>query len=155
MSQFLLRIAVNALALWVAALLVPGITLGSQGEPTGERLLGIVLVALLFGVLNALVKPIVTLLSLPLIIVTLGLFMFIVNALMLWVLSWAAGALGLAFHVDSFFWAAVLGSLVVTVVSMLLAVLLPDGKDHRRAAAAASAARQRAAARRATHGRPY
>lgn len=131
MRQFFLKTVVNGIALWVAALVVPGIAIGSQADGLGTRLLSVVLVALLFGVINTLVKPLVKLFSFPLIILSLGLFTFIINAAMLSLLSWASGALGLDFHVDSFFWSAVLGAVVVTFVAMLLNLLLPDGKDDR------------------------
>ncbi|ACV05318.1 phage holin family protein [Kytococcus sedentarius] len=131
MRQFFLKTVVNGIPLWVAALVVPGIAIGSQADGLGTRLLSVVLVALLFGVINTLVKPLVKLFSFPLIILSLGLFTFIINAAMLSLLSWASGALGLDFHVDSFFWSAVLGAVVVTFVAMLLNLLLPDGEDDR------------------------
>ncbi|WP_462418909.1 phage holin family protein [Kytococcus sp. Marseille-QA3725] len=131
MSNFFLKIVVNGVALWVASLVVPGIALGDDTGSLGERLLSILLVALLFGVINALVKPIVKFFSFPLIVLTLGLFSFVVNALMLWLLSWAAGSLGLDFHVETFFWAAILGAVVVSCVAMLLEVLVPDAEDDR------------------------
>ena len=82
--------------------------------------------AVIFGLVNAFVKPIAKLFSLPFIILTLGLFTLVVNALMLQMTSWLAGALNLDFHVDSFFWDAILGALVITFVSLLLNILIPD-----------------------------
>ena len=79
--------------------------------------------------MNALVKPIVTLFSLPFIVLTLGLFTLVVNALMLQLTSWLAGALNLDFHIDAFFWDAIFGALIITFVSLLLNILLPDGRD--------------------------
>jgi len=84
-------------------------------------------VAVIFGGLNALIKPILTILSLPVIILTLGLFTLIVNAAMLELTSWFAGQFNLAFHVDSFFWDAVIGSIIITIVSMILNLVVPDG----------------------------
>ncbi|MEV5922602.1 phage holin family protein, partial [Streptomyces pseudogriseolus] len=84
------------------------------------------LVALIFGVVNFLVKPVVKLLSLPLLILTLGLFTLVVNALMLLLTSWLADQLDLSFHVEGF-WTAVLGGLIISVVSWALNVVLPDG----------------------------
>jgi len=78
-------------------------------------------VALVFGALNAGVRPLLTLLSIPLIIVTLGLFIFVINALMLMLTSWVSGLLDLGFHVDGF-WAAFLGGLIVSVVSLVLSL---------------------------------
>jgi putative membrane protein len=128
MKSFLIKTAVNGVALWVAALAVPGIHLGEDDPELSTRLLTIGLVALVFGVLNALVKPIVSLFSLPFIILTLGLFTLVINAFMLQLTEWIAGPLGLDFSIDAFFWDAVIGAIVITLVSMVLNVLLPDGK---------------------------
>jgi putative membrane protein len=111
----------------VAALVIPGIHLGEDADQLSNRLLTIVLVALLFGVINAFVKPIAMLFSLPFIILTLGLFTLVVNALMLELTSGLSHALGLDFDVEHFFWDSVLGALVITLVSMILNLLLPDG----------------------------
>ncbi|WP_246104384.1 phage holin family protein [Rudaeicoccus suwonensis] len=129
MKNFAIKTGVNAIALWVAALVEPGITLAQGSKSTSSKLLTIVLVAVLFGIINAIIKPIATFFSFPLIVLTVGLFTFIVNALMLQLLSWSSGKLGLAFHVDHFFWSAVLGALVVSFVAILLNILLPD--DHK------------------------
>ena len=125
---FLLKTVVNGVALWVAALLVDGISLGEDDPDTTTRVLTILLVALLFGVINAVVKPIASVLAFPAIVLTLGLFTLIINAAMLWLTSWASGPLGLDFSVDSFFWDAVIGGIIVTLVSMVLNVVVPDGK---------------------------
>jgi len=122
--NFALRTVVNAVALGVAAWAIPGITFG--GGSTGQVIWTVVLVALIFGILNAFIKPIIKLISLPLIILTLGLFVFIVNALMLELTSWLAGKLDLPFHVEHFFWDAVLGGLIITFVSMLLSFIKTD-----------------------------
>ena len=92
-------------------------------------MLTILVVAVIFGLVNAFVKPIAKLFSLPLIILTLGLFTLVVNALMLQLTSWLAGALNLDFHVDSFFWDAIFGALVITFVSLLLNMLIPSGRE--------------------------
>jgi putative membrane protein len=119
----IVRLLVNAVALWIATLVVDGINV--DASTTSGEVLTILAVAALFGVVNLFVKPIVKLLSLPLYILTLGLFTFVVNALMLLLTSWVAGLLGVPFDVDGF-WNAVLGALVISVVSWLLNVLLPD-----------------------------
>jgi putative membrane protein len=125
--NILIKIAVNGVALWVAAWLVDGITLG---EGTfGSKFATVVLVAIVFGLINAFVKPIVKLLSLPFILLTLGLFTFIVNAFMLQLTEWISEPLGLNFHIDHFFWDAVFGAVIITIVSMLLNVLVPDHDD--------------------------
>ena len=120
--RFLVWVAVNALALAAATWLLDGITLPSA---TGtDRAVSLVLVAIVFGVVNAVVRPVVTLLSLPFIIATLGLLIFVINALMLLLTSWLAREVGLGFQVDSF-WTAVLGALVVTLATWILELLLP------------------------------
>jgi putative membrane protein len=126
MKNFLVKTGVNAVALWIAAIVVPGITLAQSSESTSSKVVTIIVVAAIFGVINAVVKPIAHFFSFPLIVLTLGLFTFVVNAFMLQILSWLSDSLGLAFHVDEFFWDAVLGALVVSFVSMLINMLLPD-----------------------------
>jgi putative membrane protein len=126
-----IKVLVNGVALWVAALVLSdGIHLGQRADSLSARLLTILFVAVVFGLVNAFVKPIAKLFSLPFIILTLGLFTLVVNALMLQITSWLAGALNLDFHVDSFFWDAILGALVITFVSLLLNILIPDGDDR-------------------------
>ncbi|MFC6704981.1 phage holin family protein [Flexivirga alba] len=126
MKNFLIKSGINAVALWIAAIVVPGITLAQGDKSTGSKVLTIIVVAIIFGLINAVVKPIAHFFSFPLIVLTLGLFTFVVNALMLQILSWLSDPLNLAFHVDHFFWAAILGALVVSFVSMLINMLLPD-----------------------------
>ncbi|MER7072684.1 phage holin family protein [Terrabacter sp. NPDC000476] len=122
--NFALQTVINAVALWVAAWALPGISFG-EGR-TGNIFWTVVLVALIFGIVNAFIRPVAKLLSMPFIILTLGLFVFIVNALMLELTSWLAGKLDLAFHVDHFFWDAVFGALIVTFVSMILSFVKSD-----------------------------
>ena len=114
--QLVVRLLINAAALWAATRLVPGISFDGDW-----RLL--LVVALLFGVLNVAVRPILILVSLPLLIVTLGLFTFVLNALMLWLTATISDALGLGFHVAGF-GAAFLGALVVTIVSFVLSLFV-------------------------------
>ena len=116
--RFLLRLLINAAALWVATLVVPGIS--ATGNP-GTFLA----VALVFGLLNALVRPLLTMLTCPLLILTLGLFTFVINALILWLTSAAAARFGLGFHVAGF-WSAFWGALVVSIVSVLLSVFVSE-----------------------------
>ncbi|MFD8641464.1 phage holin family protein [Streptomyces zaomyceticus] len=123
MKNFVVKTLANAGALG-AALWLPGITL--TGESTGKKILTLILVALVFGFVNVLVKPVVKLLTLPLFILTLGLITLVVNALMLLLTSWLAEQLDLSFHVEGF-WTAVLGGLIISVVSWALNVVLPDG----------------------------
>ncbi|MBD2760475.1 phage holin family protein [Yimella sp. cx-573] len=126
MKNFLIRLVVNAIALWAAAGLISGIHLAEGAADNSAKIRTILLVALVFGVINALLKPIATFFSFPVIIVTLGLFMIIVNAAMLQLTSWFAGKLDLAFHVDHFFWDAVLGACVIAVVGMIANMVLPE-----------------------------
>lgn len=123
MISFLVRLIVNGLALWVATEIVDGVTVSA--DSTSNQVITLLVVALIFALVNAVIKPVVQLLSLPLLILTLGLFTLVVNALMFWLTSWIADRLDVSFHVDGFFWEAVLGALVVSVVSWLLNLLLP------------------------------
>lgn len=129
MTNFLIRTAVNAVALWVSALLVDGIVLAEDDNTFASKFTTILLVALIFGVVNAIVKPIAKLLSFPVIILTLGLFTFIVNAFLLQVTEWIAEPLGLSFVITKFWWDAVIGALIITVVSMILSWILPEKED--------------------------
>jgi len=117
--KFLVRLLINAAALWVAMKIIPGITYSSDNW--GPFLV----VALIFGLVNAFIRPVVKLLSLPLIILTLGLFALVVNGLMLLLTSSLSGALGLHFHVEGC-WTAILGALVVSIVSALLSTFLAE-----------------------------
>ena len=119
---FIIRLLVTAVALWVAVALVPGIEY--QGGIGG--LLG---VALVFGIVNAVVRPILVVLTCPLVLLTLGLFLFVLNALMLWLTSALAGALGIHFTVSGF-WAALLGGIVIGLVSTVLNVFV--GQEGRK-----------------------
>ena len=121
---FLIRLLVNAAALWVATRLVPGVTY--EGGPL--PMLG---VALVFGVVNAILRPVAKILTFPIIIVTLGIFALVINGLMLWLTSSLSSELGLGFHVSGFraaFW----GGLVVSVVSMILSMLVTEPKQKDR-----------------------
>jgi putative membrane protein len=122
--NFALQTVINAVALWVAAWAIPGITFG--GGSTGQVVKTVVIVALIFGIVNVFIKPLLKLISLPFIILTLGLFVFIVNALILQLTSWLAGTFDLAFHVEHFFWDAVFGALIITFVSMILSFIKTD-----------------------------
>jgi putative membrane protein len=122
--NFALQTVINAVALWVAAWAIPGITFG--GGSTGQVVKTVVIVALIFGIVNVFIKPILKLISLPFIILTLGLFVFIVNAFMLQLTSWLAGKFDLAFHVEHFFWDAVFGAIIITFMSMILSFVKTD-----------------------------
>jgi putative membrane protein len=121
--QIIWRLLINAAALWAATRVVPGIVFDGDW-----RLL--LAVALVFGVLNVALRPILILLTLPLFILTLGLFTFVLNAVMLWLTGRVSDALGLGFHVDGFV-AAFLGALVVTIASFLLSLFVASGGRER------------------------
>ncbi|MFI6598108.1 phage holin family protein [Nonomuraea sp. NPDC050536] len=122
--RFIIRTLAAAVALWAAIQLVPGITVstGSTSKYWGVLLL----VALIFGVVNAIVKPIVKALGCAIIVLTLGLFLLVINAAMLLLTSWIAGQLDIPFHVANFWPSAVLGSIIISVVSWLLGLFIPD-----------------------------
>jgi putative membrane protein len=122
--RFLIRLLVNAAALWVATRIVPGVTYTGGWLP----FLG---VALIFGVINATLRPLTKLVTLPLILLTLGVFALVVNGLMLWLTSSLSSALGFGFHVSGF-WSAFFGALVVSIVGMLLSASLVPSRPHHR-----------------------
>ena len=117
MRRLLLHWIGNAIALWVACHLIPGLRF------TGT-LLDLVLVAAVFGAVNSILRPIVTVLTCPLIVITLGLFTLVINALMLLVTGWLSARWDLGFTVSGF-WAAFWGGLVVGVVSLILSLAFP------------------------------
>ncbi|MCT2139970.1 phage holin family protein [Dietzia cinnamea] len=136
----ILRLIVNAVALWVATLIVPGITLheisGAAASGAGDienevnvpTITALLVVAVVFTLVNAVIKPIVQLLSLPLTILTLGLFLLVVNALMLMLTGWITTTFQPfgAEYVVSGFWAAFFGAIVVGLVNWLLGMLIPS-----------------------------
>jgi putative membrane protein len=122
--KFIIRLLITAAALWAAVMLVPGI------DYTGPWL-NLLLVALVFGLVNALVRPILVYLSCPIIVLTLGLFMLVLNGLMLWLTGALSGALGIAFEVRGFL-PAFIGGLVVGIVSAVLNVFVGKRRDRRR-----------------------
>lgn len=109
----------NAAAIAVAAWLFAGIAVGTSADDTTQRVLTLLLIAAVFSLINALVAPVVKLLSLPFIIVTLGLALLVINALLLLLTEWVTGKLDVAFVVEGFWW-AVAGSIVISVVNGVL-----------------------------------
>jgi putative membrane protein len=126
--RLIVRLLAGGVALAVAAWLIDGISIGPG--TTSERAFTLLLVAVIFGLVNMIVRPIARLISIPLLILTLGLFTFVVNALMLLLTAWIADQFDLAFEVDGF-WSALLGALVISVVTFVLNVLLPDKYEGR------------------------
>ena len=121
---FLLRLIINAVALLITAWIIPGIHLRAAGShPTTNDWITLFIVALIFGLVNAVIRPILILLSLPLEIITLGLFIFVINAFMLLLTSRIAQGMGLGFRVDKFL-PALLGALIISLVSFVLSRVL-------------------------------
>jgi putative membrane protein len=121
--RFLVWIVVNVLALGAAAWLFDGIAI--SGDNRSDLILTLVIVGVIFGAITSLVKPVVKLLSLPFIILTLGLFLLVINALMLLLTGAIADGVGLGFEVDGF-WTAVGGAIVISIVSAVVGAILPD-----------------------------
>lgn len=119
MRNLLLRLIINAVALFAATQVgIPGLHFEGDWKT-------LVIVALIFGLVNALIRPLLTVLTCPLILLTLGLFTLVINAAMLALTGWIAEQLRLGFVVDGF-WAAFVGALVVSIVSWALALLIGD-----------------------------
>ncbi len=118
-KSLLVRYVVILAALIAALWLVPGITV------EGDAVAAVLLMGLVLGLVNILVKPILKFFSCGCIVLTLGLFLLVVNALALWFASWLAQLLGIGFIVDGF-WPALWGGLVISVVSFLMNLLIPD-----------------------------
>ncbi|GAB3710727.1 phage holin family protein [Nocardiopsis oceani] len=124
--SLIIRVIVNALALWAAVLLVSGVEVRTQD--TTEQIVTYLAVGAIFGVVNAVIKPIVKTVGCLFYALTLGLIGLVVNALLFLLTAWISDWFSLPFHVDGF-WAAFFGAIVVTVVSWLVSMFLPDKKD--------------------------
>ena len=125
MSRLLIRWIINAIALWVAIQIVPGL------EYTSESGLSLLLIALIFGLVNALVRPLLVLLTCPLIVVTMGLFLLLINALMLSLTEWLSGIFDLGLVIDGF-WPTFWGAVVISVVSGVINLLVKDDREAER-----------------------
>jgi putative membrane protein len=131
LGRLLIRWFINAVALAAAAYLVPivipeGIVVA--GEPAW---LSVAITALIFGLVNALIRPLLKLVTCPLIALTLGLFTLIINGLMLWLASWIGQQFGVGFLVKDF-WSALLGAIIVSVVSFVLSLFFREDEPRRR-----------------------
>lgn len=142
MRSFIVRVLINGLALWIASWILPGLdittsattdTIAETGITEGTDAAGILMaylfVGLIFGLVNAFVRPIVSFLSLPITILTLGLFTVVINAAMLYLTSWISSYTPVNFTIDSFFWTAVLAAIIISGIS-LVADRIP-GARHR------------------------
>lgn len=125
LNKFIIRWLINIVGLYLAVLVVPGVDLAS-----GEWL-SFVWLALIFGLLNALVRPLLKLLTCPLIVLTLGLGTLVLNTVMLYLTQWAAAFAGIGFRLSDF-WHAFLGALVVSAVSIVLSLVFRDELKGRR-----------------------
>lgn len=142
MRSFIVRVLINGLALWIASWILPGLDITtstateaiaktgiSQGTDAAGVVLAYLFVGLLFGLVNAFVRPIVSFMSLPITILTLGLFTVVINAAMLYLTSWISSYTPVSFTIDSFFWTALLAAVIISVIS-LVADRIP-GARHR------------------------
>ena len=122
MGPFLLRASVTGLALWVVTLVVPGINFVG-GDTTLQRVGIVLVVAVIFGLVNAFIKPVVQLLSIPLYILTLGLFHVVINALMLWITAWITEhTTHWGLQINHFWWTAVWAAIVLSIVGWLFSL---------------------------------
>jgi putative membrane protein len=140
MRSFIVRVLINGLALWIASWILPGLDISTTatteavantGVTQGTETIGIILaylfIGVIFGVVNAFVRPLVSFLSLPITILTLGLFTIVINAAMLYLTSWLSSYTPVHFTIDSFFWTAVLAAIITTLIS-LVAGRVPGGR---------------------------
>ena len=126
MVAFLLRAALTGFALWIVTLVVSGVDFVG-GDTTLQKIGIILVVAVIFGLVNAIIKPIVQLISIPLYILTLGLFHIVINALMLWITSWITeNTTHWGLYIDDFWWTAIWAAIVLSIVSWALSLIVRD-----------------------------
>lgn len=126
MTKFILRMLINAIALYLAVLIVPGINLQSN-------MASLIWLALIFGVINALFRPLLKLLTCPLILLTLGLFTLVINTFLFWLTSVIGQWFGIALLIgEPVWWNAFLGGLVVSIVSVVMTLILKDELKSKR-----------------------
>ena len=132
MRSFIGRVLINGLALWVASWILPGLDISTsattdvvaqtgvaQGTDVAGTVLAYLFIGLIFGLVNAFIRPLVSILSLPITILTLGLFTIVISAAMLYLTSWISSFTPVRFTIDSFFWTAVLGAIIITLISLV------------------------------------
>ncbi|GAA1635203.1 phage holin family protein [Catellatospora bangladeshensis] len=120
---FLIRWVINAVALWITTLIVSGIEV--TAATTVRSIITLIVVALIFGLVNAILKPVIHLFGCVFYVITLGLFALLVNALLFLLVDWLAGVFKLPFQIDGF-WPAFWGAIVMGIVSWALSLLVPD-----------------------------
>lgn len=130
MAAFVIRILINAFAIWLTTLFVSGFEVVGA-DTDGGRVVILIVVGLIFGLVNSIVRPIVAIFSIPLYILTLGLFTLVVNALMLLLTAWITGQTDWGIRIDGF-WVAVLAALVISIISFLVTLVVPGARDERR-----------------------
>lgn len=123
---FLIRWVINAVALWITTLIVSGIEV--TAATTVRSILTLIVVALIFGLVNAILKPVIHLFGCVFYVITLGLFALLVNALLFLLVDWLAGVFKLPFEINGF-WPAFWGAIVMGIVSWALSLLVPDGDE--------------------------
>jgi len=126
-TGILAKVVVNAIAIWVAALVIGPVRLDGGG--TARTIGSYLVVGAIFGLVNTVIKPIVKFFAFPFIVLTLGLLSFVINALMLEIVDWASNSIGINFDSGPFFWSTLGAAVIITFVSMILSVLVPDDKD--------------------------
>lgn len=132
MLSFIGRVLINGLALWIASWILPGLEIStsattnavaqtgvSQGTDVAGTALAYVFIGLIFGLVNAFIRPLVSFLSLPITILTLGLFTIVISAAMLYLTSWISSFTPVHFTIDSFFWTAVFAAIIITLISLV------------------------------------
>ena len=135
--NFLFRVGINAFAIWVAAWILPGVAIEGnsvveeQTGPIAATIVSYLVIGLIFGLANAFIKPILSVLSAPITCLTLGLFSIVINAAMLALTSWLSGFTPFVFTIDSFFFQAIFAAIIVSIVSALLGWLAPDSSRAR------------------------
>jgi putative membrane protein len=122
--RFLVWVLVNALAVGAAVWLLDGISL--DGDSNGENIVTLLAVGLIFGIVNTVIGTLLKVLTLPFILLTLGLLLIVINAAMLMLTNWIADGLDLAFHVDEFWWTAIWGAIIISIATMILEALTRD-----------------------------
>ena len=123
----LIRLVITAVSLWIATLVIDGIRLTT--DSLGGQIGALLAVAVIFGIVNAVLRPIIKSIGCGLYVLTLGLISLVINGLLFLLVSWIAGQFDLPFHVDDFWPSAILGALLVGVVSWVLNLLVPDRDD--------------------------
>ena len=128
MARFLITLIVNAVALWLTALIVSGVDVVAYAADTGAQVLTYLLIALIFGFVNSVVGTLLRIVTFPLYVLTLGLFSLIVNGLLLLLVAWISDFLGFGLVIAGF-WTGVLGALVLGIIAWLLGLIVRPARS--------------------------